>query len=179
MSASPPLAVDILARLHEDGWLPRPPYTLPTHGAPWTVHVVGSPGTAGLTDFLLTVQSEPGLRVQVRPCTISDPNSVLDALAAARRGSAAVLAIVRGGGEHLDHVFNNARVVTALAQWPSYTVLGVGHATDTVLAGQVVDHEAITPTAAAHWLLEARRRVESRPTRPQPTAWRWLRRRAG
>lgn len=179
MSAPRPPALDILARLHEDGWLPRPPYTLPTQGEPWDIHVVGSPGTAGLTDFLLTMQSDPGLRVHLLPCAISDPDSVLGALAIAHRGCAAALAIVRGGGERLEHVFGDARVVTCLACWPSYTVLGVGHATDTVLAGQVVDHEAITPTAAAQWLIDARRRVESLPTRSQPTGWRWPRWRAG
>lgn len=178
MSAPRPPALDLLARLHDDGWLPRPPYTLPTHGERWTVQVVGSPGTPGLTDFLLTLQSEPGLRAHLLPCAISDPDSVLGALAIAHRGCAAALAIVRGGGERLELVFNDARVVTCLARWPSYTVLGVGHATDTVLAGQVVDHEAITPTAAAQWLLDAQRRARATGVR-KPAGGHWPRWRAG
>ena len=178
MSAPRAPEPDILATLRDEGWIPRPPYTLPTTGGRWGIQVVGSPDSAGLADFVATVETESGLEVVSFPCAISHPDSVLDALGSARRRDAVALVVVRGGGDRLD-VFNDPRVVRRLALWLTYTVLGVGHATDQVLAGQVVDHEAITPTAAAQWLIDARRRAETRPPRAQPTGRRWPPWRAG
>ena len=178
MSAPRAPEPDILAILRDEGWIPRPPYTLPTTGGRWGIQVVGSPDSAGLADFVSTAQTEPGLQVVSFPCAISDPQSVWNALVSARRHMATALVVVRGGGDGLG-VFDDPRVVRTLALWPTYTVLGVGHATDHVLAGQVVDHEAITPTAAAQWLIDARRRADSLPSRAQPTGWRWPRWRPG
>lgn len=147
---------DVLTALRRDGWLPRPPYTLPP-GRPWTVALIGAPGSAGVTDFTTTVAADPGIRVVFVPCVVSRPASIHAALRHAAELMPMCVAIVRGGGERVT-AFDDPGIVMALARYPIYTVLGVGHATDVVAAGAAVDHEAITPTAAAYWLLEQRRR---------------------
>jgi exonuclease VII large subunit len=161
MSAPARLAPpDVLSALRRDGWLPRPPYTLPP-GRPWIVALIGAPGSAGVTDFTTTVAVDPGIRVICVPCVVSRPASVHAALRSAAALHPTAVAIVRGGGDQVT-AFDDPGIVMALARYPIYTVLGVGHATDVVAAGAAVDHEAITPTAAAYWFRDQRRAAPAR-----------------
>ena len=87
---------------------------------------------------------------------ISGPNAVTAIPSAITRlSSTDVILIIRGGGDASDiAIFNNRRVVTAVATSAVPVILGVGHATDSPLAEQAAYHAASTPTAAAHWIAE-------------------------
>lgn len=71
-------------------------------------------------------------------------------LAAAIEGvQADVLVLVRGGGSNEDFaVFDTVRVLSALGALACFRVVGLGHSDDTSLCDLVVDHSAVTPTAA-------------------------------
>ena len=154
---------DPLARLRTLGLLPRPPYAFPALPIPWRIVVVSSPPSAGYADFAAVLDGVAGITLRLIPTALHDPLAVSHAIAAAGHDTGATaLAVVRGGGDGLD-VFNAWPVLYALADAPHFTVLGVGHASDTVLAGQAVDHEAITPTAAAAFLAAQRRDCPVRP----------------
>jgi hypothetical protein len=78
--------------------------------------------------------------------------SMLDAAeiaGAIKAANADVLVLVRGGGSASDfQVFGSTQVLTALGDAKGYRIVGLGHTDDTTLADMVVDHAAVTPTAA-------------------------------
>lgn len=150
------LPPDPLAELRAAGRLPRPPYAFPALPRPWRVWVLSNERSAGYADFGATLAGAPGLQVRLRPVALTDPRSIYQGLAQVGQDlDATAVVLVRGGGDGLA-VFDDPLVLYGLAECPHYTILGVGHASDTVLAGQAVDHEAITPTAAAQFLLAQR-----------------------
>lgn len=161
---------DPLAELRAQGRLPRPPYAFPALPLPWRVWVLSSPQSAGYADFCATLAEAPGIQMRLEPVSLAHPHSIWDGLQHAGHdiGATAVV-IVRGGGDTLA-VFDDRLVLYGLADCPHYTILGVGHASDTVLAGQAVDHEAITPTAAAQFLLAQRQACPVAPESPPSPA---------
>lgn len=71
-----------------------------------------------------------------------------------------VLVITRGGGSAEDlSVFNDERVVRAVAASRAPTLVAVGHETDVSLAELAADRRASTPTAAAAGLVPDRKQV--------------------
>jgi exonuclease VII large subunit len=163
------LPPDPLADLRAAGRLPRPPYAFPALPLPWRLWVLSSERSAGYADFCATLAGVPGLQIRLQPVALTDPRSIYQGLAQASQDlDATAVVLVRGGGEGLA-VFDDPLVLYGLAECPHYTLLGVGHASDTVLAGQAVDHEAITPTAAAQFLLAQRQACPlDAPPSPQP-----------
>lgn len=161
MSQPPP---DPLAELAQLGLWPRPPYAFPALPIPWTVAVVASPGSDSAADVQAVLGSVPGIYLLWVPATVHHPAHLAHAIRTASESpEALVLLVVRGGGNDL-RAFNDRRVLVALAASPVFTVLGVGHAADSVLAGRVVDHEAITPTAAAAFIAAQRRACPPAPS---------------
>ena len=151
-----PSSPNPLAELRAAGRLPRPPYAFPALPQPWRLWVISSEHSAGYADFCATVADVPGLQIRLIPVALTDPRAIYQALdQAAHDLAATAVVLVRGGGDGLA-VFDDRLVLSGLADCPHYTILGVGHASDTVLAGQAVDYEAITPTAAAQFLLAQR-----------------------
>lgn len=87
------------------------------------------------------------------------------ALAAVRPDADLVL-VVRGGGAASDlDAWNDPATVERIANCPIPIVCGLGHATDITAAGLVAHHGAVTPTAAAHWVLHA---LAAQPVTPAP-----------
>jgi hypothetical protein len=84
--------------------------------------------------------------------------SMLDAAeiaGAIKLASADVLVLVRGGGPASDfQVFASNQVLAALGEAKGYRIVGLGHTDDTTLADLVVDHAAVTPTAAGVFVRE-------------------------
>jgi exodeoxyribonuclease VII large subunit len=77
---------------------------------------------------------------------IADPLSIARAIHEARSD---ILIVIRGGGDAREfEVFDDPRVVTALAGNTAYRVTGLGHSGDSTLLDLVADYSASTPTAA-------------------------------
>lgn len=72
--------------------------------------------------------------------------------AAIRESEADILVIIRGGGPESDFaVFNDAEVLSAMAEKNSYRVTGIGHSGNTTLLDLVADYSAPVPAdAGAH-----------------------------
>lgn len=74
-----------------------------------------------------------------------------------QNASADIICIVRGGGDAEDMCkYNSAQLVKAIIDSEIPVVTGLGHAADTVLAQQVADYAANTPTAAMEFLNKKR-----------------------
>lgn len=70
-----------------------------------------------------------------------------------QNASADIICIVRGGGNAEDMCkYNSAQLVKAIIDSEIPVVTGLGHVADTVLAQQVADYAASTPTAAMEFL---------------------------
>jgi len=120
------------------------------------IGVVTSLGAAALRDVLVTLTNHaPRLEVTVFASLVQGaeaPAALLSALGRAAQSEIDLLIIARGGGSLEDlWAFNDERLVRALAQFPVYTVAGVGHETDLSLVDLAADFRAATPTAAALW----------------------------
>lgn len=82
--------------------------------------------------------------------------------------TADLILCIRGGGSSADlTVFDDKRVVTAIGNCQRPIIVGIGHATDQLLATDVAHHGATTPTAAAHWISA---HLTPTPTPAPPTA---------
>ncbi|TFH21110.1 MAG: exodeoxyribonuclease VII large subunit [Myxococcales bacterium] len=125
---------------------------------PATIGVVTSRAGAALHDILTTIHRRYRYcRVVVSPATVQGaeaPAEIVRALAAlaelAVRGECDVAIVGRGGGAPEDlAVFNDERVVRAVASFPVPIVSAVGHEVDFTLCDLAADQRAATPTAAA------------------------------
>lgn len=94
--------------------------------------------------------------VEASPVNILDPAAVATAI---DRADAEVLLVIRGGGNAAEFdVFDDARVVTALARHHGYRVVGLGHTGNVTLLDRVADFSAHTPAQAG---LHVREQLES------------------
>jgi exodeoxyribonuclease VII large subunit len=124
------------------------------------IGVVTSLGAAALRDVVVTLTNHaPRLEVVVFASLVQGaeaPAALLSALARAAQSQIDLLIIARGGGSLEDlWAFNDEQLVRTVAQFPVYTVAGVGHETDLSLVDLAADHRAATPTAAALWASQA------------------------
>ena len=91
-----------------------------------------------------------------------------------------VLAIVRGGGRSANLApFDELEVLRAIIGCSKYIVTGIGHHRDHVLADDVADYVAATPTAAAVYVAELAMKspdLEDRRVLPTPEQARHYRR---
>lgn len=98
-------------------------------------------------DFTLALgdQSKRFLITPV-PVRIGSAEAVANAIS---ESNSQILAIIRGGGNEADfNAFNDPLVLDALAGFPGYRVLGVGHTANVAMADLICDFSASVPAAA-------------------------------
>lgn len=78
-----------------------------------------------------------------------------DIAAAINESNGDIIAIIRGGGDEGQfEVFNQMSVIEALAKYPGYRILGLGHSNDSTLIELVSDFAANTPAQAGSHIKE-------------------------
>jgi len=122
---------------------------------PAVIGIATSPTGAALQDILNTLGNRYRLaEIVIAPCVVQGaeaPVQIVKALQALNRHvQPDVILVVRGGGSLEDlSVFNDERVVRAIAASAAPVVTGIGHETDSTLADFSADVRAPTPTGAA------------------------------
>jgi len=106
------------------------------------------------------VKLGPMATIDSIPANMTNALSIVDAVEAA---TGDVLMLIRGGGDSKEFaVFDDPRVVAAVARKASYRIIGLGHSGNTTLLDHVVEHAARTPgQAGLHVREEVERRVRS------------------
>jgi exodeoxyribonuclease VII large subunit len=151
---------DTKRRLQADGLFaaerkrPLPKY-------PFRVGLISSRAANGAGDFLAQATTlAPHVRIVFFETPVQGPAAAPEIVRAIERASRADLDLVvlaRGGGSYEDlFVFNDERVVRALAACVHPTVAAVGHEADTPLVDFVADHRSSTPSTAAQTVLPRR-----------------------
>lgn len=103
-----------------------------------------------------------GDRILVQHIRINmlDPVALTNAILSADTD---ILLIIRGGGPESDfEIFNDVRVVDALANQLAYRVIALGHSGNSTLLDVIADFTAPTPTYAGTFVREQVMRQESR-----------------
>jgi hypothetical protein len=140
----------------------------PLTGAPLRVTLIHSASVhAQVADDCLGELVKLGGAVVVTrvPLNILDPGAIAQAIGQARTD---IVMLIRGGGAAADfEVFDDARVVSALAGQSAYRVIGLGHSGNATLLDLICDHSARTPAQAG---LHVREMVEE-----QVRQWRAMR----
>lgn len=141
-------------RLRRDGLLdPRRKRPLPFY--PRGVAVITSRTGAALQDILAVARRRhAGVPILVAPAVVQGdaaPASIIRALGIAQCAEACdVVIIARGGGASADlDVFNDESVARAIAACRIPVVTAIGHETDVLIADEVADLRAGTPSIAA------------------------------
>lgn len=122
---------------------------------PRAVGVVTSPDGAALRDVVAVFRRRsPHTPLVLSPAKVQGDGAVESIVAAlerlARVPEVDVVIVARGGGSAEDlWVFNDERVVRAVASCPCPVICAVGHETDVTLAELAADRRAPTPSAAA------------------------------
>ena len=128
---------------------------------PFRVALVSSPTANGAADFLTQAAAHaPHIVIEVFETAVQGENAAPDIVRALNRASRApvdLVVLARGGGSYEDlFVFNDERVVRALARCAHPTVSAIGHEADAPLTDFVADHRAPTPSTAAQTVLPRR-----------------------
>jgi exodeoxyribonuclease VII large subunit len=128
---------------------------------PFRVALVSSPNANGAGDFLMqAAKRAPHITIELFETPVQGENAAPEIVRALARASAApvdLIVLARGGGSYEDlFVFNDERVVRALARCAHPTVSAIGHEADAPLTDFVADHRASTPSAAAQTVLPRR-----------------------
>ena len=128
---------------------------------PFRVGLISSRTANGAGDFLSQAASlAPHVTIQLFETPVQGEAAVPEIVRAIERASRAdldMIVLARGGGSYEDlFVFNNERVVRALAAARHPTVSAVGHEADAPLTDFVADHRAPTPSTAAQTVLPRR-----------------------
>ena len=130
---------------------------------PCAIGLISSETAAGSTDFLTILsQRFGGFKVHYAHVRVQGEGAaeeIIDAIAYFNRvGNVDEIVIVRGGGSMEDlWVFNDERLVRAIAASEIPVVVGVGHEEDVTLADLAADVRAATPTDAANIIVPDRR----------------------
>jgi exodeoxyribonuclease VII large subunit len=128
---------------------------------PFRVALVSSPSANGAGDFLAQARVlAPHVAIQLFKTSVQGASAapeIVRALAAASRAPVDLIVLARGGGSYEDlFVFNDERVVRALAACAHPTISAIGHEVDMPLTDLAADMRASTPTAAAQLFLPKR-----------------------
>lgn len=128
-----------------------------------TIGVISSTQAAGYADFIKILNERwGGLSVQVAHTGVQGLAAADQIIAALnyfnQRQSAQVIVIIRGGGSADDlALFNDEKLVRAIAASRIPTLTGIGHEVDETLADLAADLRASTPSNAAQFLTPDRR----------------------
>jgi exodeoxyribonuclease VII large subunit len=128
---------------------------------PFRVALVSSRNANGAGDFLIQAAARaPHVNIAFFETPVQGDNAAPEIVRALGRACAAevdLVVLARGGGSYEDlFVFNDERVVRALARCTHPTVSAIGHEADAPLTDFVADHRASTPSAAAQTVLPRR-----------------------
>lgn len=136
---------------------------------PWSpqhIGVISSVDAAGYRDFIKIISSRMGgLTIDVISTQVQGAAAADQIIAAIKQfnemaNPPEVLAILRGGGSRDDlAVFDDEKLVRAVAASRIPTITGVGHEIDITLIDLVVDKRASTPSNAAELLVPDRREL--------------------
>ena len=139
----------------------RPLPWLPQH-----IGVISSVDAAGYRDFIKIISSRMGgLTIDVISTQVQGAAAADQIIAAIKQfnemvNPPEVLAILRGGGSRDDlAVFDDEKLVRAVAASRIPTITGVGHEIDITLIDLVADKRASTPSNAAELLVPDRREL--------------------
>ena len=139
----------------------RPLPWLPQH-----IGVISSVDAAGYRDFIKIISSRMGgLTIDVISTQVQGAAAADQIITAIKQfnemaNPPEVLAILRGGGSRDDlAVFDDEKLVRAVAASRIPTITGVGHEIDTTLIDLVADKRASTPSNAAELLVPDRREL--------------------
>lgn len=115
---------------------------------------------AQVTQDCMAELSKLGDSVGVFPVKVNMLDPVAIATAIREANSDDIVMIIRGGGDAADfEVFDDPRVVTALASQHAHRVVGLGHTGNSTLLDLVCDFSAYTPAQAGAYVRE---RVQQR-----------------
>lgn len=154
---------DILkAKLDKEGlFLPERKRTLPL--IPKHIAVISSIQAAGYADFIKIINDRwGGVHVDVANVQVQGnpaPDQIIKAIEYFNQAEILpeVIVIIRGGGSAEDlAVFNDEKLVRAIAASRIPTLLGVGHEIDESLADLAADVRAATPSNAAQILVPSK-----------------------
>ncbi len=128
---------------------------------PFRVALVSSRNANGAGDFLIqAARRAPHVAIDVFETPVQGDAAgaeIVRALERASRAPVDLIVLARGGGSYEDlFVFNDERVVRALARCAHPTVSAIGHEADAPLTDFVADFRAETPSTAAQTILPRR-----------------------
>ena len=133
---------------------------------PQHIGVISSVDAAGYRDFIKIISARMGgLTIDVISTQVQGNGAADQIIAAIQQfnemaNPPEVLAILRGGGSRDDlSVFDDEKLVRAVAASRIPTISGVGHEVDTTLLDLAVDKRASTPSNAAELLVPDRREL--------------------
>ena len=139
----------------------RPLPKLPQH-----IGVISSVDAAGYRDFIKIISARMGgLTIDVISTQVQGEAAADQVIAALQQfnemaNPPEVVAILRGGGSRDDlAVFDDERLVRAVATSRIPTIAGIGHEVDTTLVDLAADCRASTPSNAAELLVPDRREL--------------------
>lgn len=153
--------------------LEMPRYPFPVPNGPLQIVLIQSGSLhAQVSEDCMGELSKLGSMATIRrvPINMLDPNAIAEAL---RQARGHVVMMIRGGGDAADfEVFDDRRVVEALAAVKSHRVIGLGHSGNATLLDLVADHSARTPAQAGLYVREAVERIVAawRTDRERPVA---------
>jgi len=132
---------------------------LPAH--PFRVALVSSRSANGAGDFIAQARAlAPHVTIELFETPVQGENAapeIVRALERASRADVDLVVLARGGGSYEDlFVFNDERVVRALARCAHPTVSAIGHEADAPLTDFVADRREATPSSAARSVLPHR-----------------------
>lgn len=141
-----------------------------------TIVLVTSSGSRSVGDFQRNLGFDPSaFPLALEEVRLHDAGDVArGVLAAAGRPGAAMVVVMRGGGDAGElAVFSSPEVTRAIATAASRVpvVVGIGHASDWTLADEVASRSASTPSHAARIVAWAWRRHLERPTSAPARPW--------
>jgi exodeoxyribonuclease VII large subunit len=150
---------ELIRRLKETGAYGRN-REVELNPVPLRLGIVGSKGTAGITDFLQQIEeSGLGFDIKIANVTVQGdtaPVEVSSAIRAlGRRDDIDVIVVIRGGGSKTDlATFDSELIAMAIADSPLPVFTGIGHQIDVHVADEVAHESHKTPTACAVALIE-------------------------
>lgn len=125
------------------------------------IALIGSPNTAGYTDFIKQLTSNDFLihfKTTTYPCAVQGDKAlpeIIEQLQIINTNLYDAIVIVRGGGSKFDlEIFNDLNLAQKIAKMPIPVLTGIGHETDSSIADLVAYKYLKTPTALASFIID-------------------------